>query len=401
MRVQTREAALYLQQTMPLDEVVPIRLDIALDHQRFQDTFCWHSSASPEAAESFATTLCQENSLPLAVVPAILSAIQQQVETCTNSDEQALRTAERNEIVKLDVSLGSMRLHDQLVWDVNDSAADPDLFATAMCAEQSLDRAFAPLIAWHIRDQVYRYRRQARSKATLPPVNPVASEKQQAPARRTRRKSTKQAADTGFANTYSSGVVRRPDDWSHWSPQLVRADAQPSIASHPASTVHSQDNVSDVRSQTANNAAVSQLTSHSSPQFPGQLQALSQQSRPSATGQLAPSWNHQYPQQQQQQAQQPQQQEQPQQQRQLQQQALWGSQQQQQQQAAMMFLKQAQSIWEKMGLASMGIAMPQSYAEVSLIQIETVFSAESLCQADEELCGCHVQPSVLFAGLPD
>lgn len=67
----------------------------------------------------------------------------------------------------------------------------------------------------------------------------------------------------------------------------------------------------------------------------------------------------------------------------------------------MMFLKQAQSIWEKMGLASMGIAMPQSYAEVSLIQIETVFSAESLCQADEELCGCHVQPSVLFAGLPD
>ncbi len=55
---------------------------------------------------------------------------------------------------RLDISLKSMRLHDQLVWDVNDSAADPDLFATAMCAEQSLDRAFAPLIAWHIRDQV-------------------------------------------------------------------------------------------------------------------------------------------------------------------------------------------------------------------------------------------------------
>ena len=136
---------------------------------------------------------------------------------------------------RLDIPLGSMRLHDQLVWDVNDSAADPDLFATAMCAEQSLDRAFAPLIAWHIRDQVpspealmhalpewfdtiaslpftskpaqvYRFRTQARSKATLPPVNPVVLEKHQAPARRTRRKTAKQPADTGFANTYSSGV---------------------------------------------------------------------------------------------------------------------------------------------------------------------------------------------------
>ncbi len=63
-----------------------------------------------------------------------------------------------------------------------------------------------------------------------------------------------------------------------------------------------------------------------------------------------------------------------------------------------MFLKQAQSIWEKMGLASMGIAMPQSYAEASLVQIETVFSAESLCQADEELCVCLAQPSVLLLG---
>jgi len=98
--VHACEAALYPQQTTPMEEVVPIRLDIALYQQRFQDTFCWHSSASPEAAESFATTLCQENSLPLAIVPAILSAIQQQVEVYTSSGDQVLREAERNEIVK-------------------------------------------------------------------------------------------------------------------------------------------------------------------------------------------------------------------------------------------------------------------------------------------------------------
>ena len=39
-------------------------------------------------------------------------------------------------------------------------------------------------------------------------------------------------------------------------------------------------------------------------------------------------------------------------------------QQQQQQQASLMFLRQAQAIWERMGMAAMGISMPQSYEEV-------------------------------------
>ena len=71
--------------------------------------------------------------------------------------------AKQTAACRLDIPLGSMRLHDQLVWDVNDSAADPDLFATAMCVEQSLDRAFAPLIAWHIRDQVLSQRHPCMS----------------------------------------------------------------------------------------------------------------------------------------------------------------------------------------------------------------------------------------------
>lgn len=88
---------------MPADAIVPIRLDIVVDQQRFQDTFCWHSSETPEAAESFATTLCHENGLPSAVVPAILSAIQQQVEACASCHDAAssdAQPAERNEIIK-------------------------------------------------------------------------------------------------------------------------------------------------------------------------------------------------------------------------------------------------------------------------------------------------------------
>ena len=80
----------------------------------------------------------------------------------------------------------------------------------------------------------------------------------------------------------------------------------------------------------------------------GQSNAVSGQSRQNTAFQQAPSWTSQYLQQQPQ----PQQQ-----------QSLWMPQ-QQRQQATHYFIQQAQAIWEKMGLASMGVAMPQSFEQV-------------------------------------
>ncbi len=88
---------------MSTTELVPIRLDIAIDEQRYQDTFCWSSCESPEAAETFAASLCEENNLPQAAVPAIVSAIRQQVDACVTCDGAAGGDSlppERNEIVK-------------------------------------------------------------------------------------------------------------------------------------------------------------------------------------------------------------------------------------------------------------------------------------------------------------
>ena len=85
------------------NELVPIRLDVAIDHQRFQDTFCWDSRGSAQAAEAFAENLCHENKLPRAVVPTIVSTINQQVAACKSSNEAAGAdelTEERNEIIK-------------------------------------------------------------------------------------------------------------------------------------------------------------------------------------------------------------------------------------------------------------------------------------------------------------
>lgn len=87
---------------MPAGEVVPIRLDIAVGQQQFQDTFCWSTAETDQAAESFAAALCRDNHLPQASVPTIVSAIRQQVnavQECSpaTSDEPQ---AERNEIIR-------------------------------------------------------------------------------------------------------------------------------------------------------------------------------------------------------------------------------------------------------------------------------------------------------------
>lgn len=57
----------------------------------------------------------------------------------------------------------------------------------------------------------------------------------------------------------------------------------------------------------------------------------------------------------------------------------------------MMFLKQAQSIWEKMGLASMGIAMPQSYAEAENV-VKAVQHVQQTQQKQADSAAARSQP---------
>lgn len=83
-------------------EIVPIRLDIAVGQQRFQDTFCWSSAETQEGAESFASALCRDNALPQATVPSIVSAIKQQVAAVGDCSAASIdgRQNERNEIIR-------------------------------------------------------------------------------------------------------------------------------------------------------------------------------------------------------------------------------------------------------------------------------------------------------------
>lgn len=60
---------------------------------------------------------------------------------------------------RLDLQLGSVHLQDQFVWDVSNPDACPEQFAGLLCKELGLDTAWCKELAWHIRDQVYKYKR--------------------------------------------------------------------------------------------------------------------------------------------------------------------------------------------------------------------------------------------------
>ncbi|KAL3142411.1 SWI SNF, matrix associated, actin dependent regulator of chromatin, subfamily b, member 1 [Trebouxia sp. C0009 RCD-2024] len=358
---------------MTSGDLVPIRLDIAVGQQRFQDTFCWSTAETQEGAENFAAALCRDNSLPQATVPSIVSAIKQQVASVGDCSPVSIdgRQNERNEIIRLDIRLGSQTLHDELVWDVNSTEHDPDSFAAVLCKDLSADKAFVPLVAWHIRQQVHEYRRTGQSSTPRSILDPAATDKPQTATRRTRRKlSVKQPADAGFKSTYSSGVVRRPEEWRQWTAHVASADTPLLPTSVPAaSTAHSQGGISAVPLQKAHNAATSQ--SHGSPQFPGRsTTALSGHSQHQLSGQAEPVWNQPYSQQQTQQAFWMQRQQQQQQQQQ---------EQQQQQQYTAVFIQQAQAIWERMHMSTMGITMPRTYDEA-----ETVVKAVQRVQQTQQ-----------------
>ncbi|XP_016118329.1 SWI/SNF-related matrix-associated actin-dependent regulator of chromatin subfamily B member 1-like, partial [Sinocyclocheilus grahami] len=62
--------------------LVPIRLDMEIDGQKLRDAFTWNMNEKLMTPEMFAEILCDDLDLnPLAFVPAIASAIRQQIES--------------------------------------------------------------------------------------------------------------------------------------------------------------------------------------------------------------------------------------------------------------------------------------------------------------------------------
>ncbi|XP_072356505.1 SWI/SNF-related matrix-associated actin-dependent regulator of chromatin subfamily B member 1-like [Scyliorhinus torazame] len=151
--------------------LVPIRLDMEIDGQKLRDTFTWNMNEKLISPEMFAEILCDDLDLnPLNFVPAVASAIRQQVESYPMDSILEDQTDQRV-IIKLNTHVGNILLVDQFEWDMSERDNSPEKFALKLCSELGLGGEFVTTIAYSIRGQLsWHQRTYAFSENPLPIV---------------------------------------------------------------------------------------------------------------------------------------------------------------------------------------------------------------------------------------
>lgn len=133
----------------------------------------------------FAEILCDDLDLnPLAFVPAIASAIRQQIESYPTdsiledqTDQRVIikvrlqspssektvcpvHAASPNAFVlQLNIHVGNISLVDQFEWDMSERENSPEKFALKLCSELGLGGEFVTTIAYSIRGQLSWHQR--------------------------------------------------------------------------------------------------------------------------------------------------------------------------------------------------------------------------------------------------
>uniref|UniRef100_A0AAX7VW84 SWI/SNF Subunit INI1 DNA binding domain-containing protein n=1 Tax=Astatotilapia calliptera TaxID=8154 RepID=A0AAX7VW84_ASTCA len=151
--------------------LVPIRLDMEIEGQKLRDAFTWNMNEKLISPEMFAEILCDDLDLnPLAFVPAIASAIRQQIESYPTDSLLEDQTDQRV-IIKLNIHVGNISLVDQFEWDMSERENSPEKFALKLCSELGLGGEFVTTIAYSIRGQLsWHQRTYAFSENPLPTV---------------------------------------------------------------------------------------------------------------------------------------------------------------------------------------------------------------------------------------
>ncbi|KAG1234325.1 hypothetical protein G6F68_006285 [Rhizopus microsporus] len=187
--------------------LIPIRLDIQNDGYRICDTFVWNVNDPSISPIQFARITCDDLSLPLYFVRFIAASIVDQIENYYSSmygahEENVESTpfhhplARRNTklkdemldlksdlftsktelrvFIKLDITIGNMKLNDKFEWDITCKDNSPEAFAKVLVSELGLPGEFKYVasyncqyrkpywiprsaIAHSIREQIYTY----------------------------------------------------------------------------------------------------------------------------------------------------------------------------------------------------------------------------------------------------
>uniref|UniRef100_A0A5B7C2X9 Putative chromatin structure-remodeling complex protein BSH n=1 Tax=Davidia involucrata TaxID=16924 RepID=A0A5B7C2X9_DAVIN len=154
------------------DNLVPIRLDIEIDGQRFRDAFTWNPSDPDSEVVVFAKRTVKDLKLPPTFVTQIAQSIQSQLTDFRSFEGQDMYTGEKIVPIKLDLRVNHTLIKDQFLWDLNNFESDPEEFARTFCRDLDIeDPEVGPAIAFAIREQLYEIAIQSVASARETRIN--------------------------------------------------------------------------------------------------------------------------------------------------------------------------------------------------------------------------------------
>uniref|UniRef100_A0A452XXL8 Uncharacterized protein n=1 Tax=Aegilops tauschii subsp. strangulata TaxID=200361 RepID=A0A452XXL8_AEGTS len=146
------------------DNLVPIRVDIEVDGQRYRDAFTWNPRDPDSEVITFAKRTAKELKLPATFVPQILQSIQGQLAEFRSYEGQEMQVKEKIMPLKIDLRVNNTTIRDQFLWDIGNLESDPEEFARTLCDDLNItDPEVGPAIAVCIREQLYEIASQTVS----------------------------------------------------------------------------------------------------------------------------------------------------------------------------------------------------------------------------------------------
>ncbi|KAL2497547.1 Chromatin structure-remodeling complex protein BSH [Abeliophyllum distichum] len=198
------------------DNLVPIRLDIEIDGQRFRDAFTWNPSDPDSEVVVFAKRTVKDLKLPPAFVTQIAQSIQTQLTEFRSYEGQDMYTGERVVPIKLDLRVNHTLIKDHFLWELNNFESDPEEFARNFCKDMGIeDPEVGPAIAIAIREQLYEIA-----------VQSVTSAKESRISKKGRRAGEFYSASKTGGNAVDlvklfgnkSSVIRKRKEWDVYEP---------------------------------------------------------------------------------------------------------------------------------------------------------------------------------------
>ncbi|KAJ4721858.1 Chromatin structure-remodeling complex protein BSH [Melia azedarach] len=199
------------------DNLVPIRLDIETEGQRYKDAFTWNPSDPDSEVVVFAKRTVKDLKLPPQFITQIAQSIQSQLTEFRSYEGQDMYTAEKIVPIKLDLRVNHTLIKDQFLWDLNNYESDPEEFARTFCKDMGIeDPEAGPAVAFAIREQLYEIAIQ--SVASAREIKISNKKGRRGAEHALASKAGGNALDLMKLFRYNSSVVRKRKEWDVYEP---------------------------------------------------------------------------------------------------------------------------------------------------------------------------------------